>query len=80
MLRKVTAIKRLSTKDPYGRYLRPKISLILYALCSRLIVFESRNFSNSSQVSPIPEKALVNESSNTSYHPRSEDSYDAERR
>lgn len=80
MLRKATAIKRLNTKDPYDRYLRAKISLILYALCSRLIVFESRNFSNNSQVSTILEKALVNESSNTRCHPRGEDSYDAERR
>lgn len=79
-MRKAPAIKRLSTKYAYGRYLRAKISLILYALCSKLIVFESRNFSNSSQVSTIPEKALVNESSNARCHPRSEDSYDAERR
>lgn len=79
-MKKAPAIKRLSTKDPYGRYLRAKISLILNALCFKLIVIESRNFSNSSQVSTILEKSLVNESSNTRCRPRSEDSYDAERR
>lgn len=79
-MRKATAIKRLSARDPHGRYLRVEISLILYPLCSRLIVFESQTFSNGSRVSTILAKALVNESSNTRCHPRREDSYDAERR
>jgi hypothetical protein len=79
-MRKATAIKRLSARTPQGRYLRVEISLILYALCSKLIVFESQTFSNGNRVSTILEKALVNESSNTRCHPRSEDSYDAERR